>query len=733
MIAAALCNRASSPPLELWGGIECTRNRVADSYFDQLEWNGHRDAREDLERMAQLGIRTIRYPVLWECAAPDDGDSIDWRWADSRLPELKRLGMRPIVGLVHHGSGPLYTSLLDPGFPTKLASFARSLAERFPWVDAYTPVNEPLTTARFSALYGHWYPHARDDRSFATAMLIECRAVALAMQAIRGVQPDAKLVQTEDLGQTFSTSRLRYQAEFESERRWLTYDLLCGRVDRHHAMGSFLLWLGVPEAELEWFREHPCPPDVLGINYYVTSDRYLDHRLDQYPPELHGGNGHEPYVDTEAVRARPEGIAGARRVLNEAWARYRLPVAISEAHLGCSREEQLRWVWEIWKDALAAREDGASVMAVTIWSMLGTYDWDSLVTQARGHYEVGAFDVRGRVRRPTAVAGLAKDLAHHRKPSLPVLEQQGWWHCPQRLHRDCGDRERVAGRPIVIAGATGTLGQAFGRICRERRIAYQLLNRRELDIADPVSVQGVFERLNPWACINAAGYVRVDEAERDRAQCIRENVRGPRVLATVCASAGMPLVTFSSDLVFNGRRRSPYAETAPVDPLGIYGLSKAAAERHVLKCHTGALVVRTSAFFGPWDEYNFLTVLVRELMAGREVVVPNDLTVSPTYVPDLVHATLDLLIDGAAGLWHLANEGEITWEGLALRILEHFDLEPRGLVGRPAESLGWTARRPKYSVLTSVQGRLMPALSDSLTRYVAARQPAFHPAPVPHV
>ena len=134
-----------------------------------MEWARRRI--DDLERFAALGTRTLRYPILWERIAPDGLASADWRWADERLTRLRDLGIRPIVGLVHHGSGPRDTSLVDPLFSEKLQVFARAVAERYPWVDAYTPVNEPLTTARFSGLYGHWYPHGQSDCTFAQALL----------------------------------------------------------------------------------------------------------------------------------------------------------------------------------------------------------------------------------------------------------------------------------------------------------------------------------------------------------------------------------------------------------------------------------------------------------------------------------------------------------------------------------------------------------------------------------
>src|SRR5689334_1999480 len=214
------------PPLELWAGIECTVNRVGNIYFDQLERNGHAARINDLDLIAGLGIRTLRYPVLWERTAPLGLDRADWTWADARLTRLRQLGIKLIVGLLHHGSGPPYTSLIDPAFAAEFAGYARAVAERYECVENYTPVNEPLTTARFSGLYGHWYPHGQDGLVFAQALLAECRATVLAMRAIREINPAARLIQTEDLGKTYSTPQLTYQAEFENERRWLTFDLL---------------------------------------------------------------------------------------------------------------------------------------------------------------------------------------------------------------------------------------------------------------------------------------------------------------------------------------------------------------------------------------------------------------------------------------------------------------------------------------------------------------------------
>ena len=120
------------PPLALWGGLEATVNRVRDRYFSQMEQNGHDKRIADLDRFAALGIKALRYPVLWELVAPNGLQQADWSWPDERLPALRDLGITPIVGLVHHGSGPRDTSLPDPAFADKLAAYAGAVAAAIP-------------------------------------------------------------------------------------------------------------------------------------------------------------------------------------------------------------------------------------------------------------------------------------------------------------------------------------------------------------------------------------------------------------------------------------------------------------------------------------------------------------------------------------------------------------------------------------------------------------------------
>ncbi len=425
-------------PLAVWGGVECSVVRLRDAWRDQIRETGHHARDGDLALIAGLGIGTLRAPVLWERCSPGPA-WCGWEWHDARLAEMRRLGLAPIIGLLHHGSGPPDTGLLDAALPEGLAAHATRVAARYPWALDWTPVNEPLTTARFSGLYRQWYPHDDDIGRFLVMVAIQCRAVLLSMRAIRARIPAARLVQTEDLGRVFSTAPLAAQAAHENERRWLSLDLLCGRVDFGHPWRRRFEQAGVARGWLDELQTGEAAPDVIGINYYVTSDRFLDHRSSRYPARVRTGAADARYADTEAVRAgvAPDRLGWAER-LREAWARYGRPLAATEVHLGCAEEiEQVRWLMQAWEAAAEVRAEGVDMRAVTPWALFGGVDWDSLLRRRQGHYEAGAWDVRGDPPRPTllarAVAGLAREggFAH------PGLEAPGWWQRLDRLHPGC--------------------------------------------------------------------------------------------------------------------------------------------------------------------------------------------------------------------------------------------------------------------------------------------------------
>ncbi|WP_129586273.1 family 1 glycosylhydrolase [Sphingomonas montana] len=497
-------------PLELWGGVECTVNRTGDHYRDQTKLSGHEERLSDLDLFADLGVKALRYPILWERTMPDPAAAPDWRWPDARLHRMRALGIRPIAGLVHHGSGPRHTSLLDDGFATGLGHYAGLVAARYPWVAAWTPVNEPLTTARFAALYGHWYPHAQDARAFWCALLNQIDGTRAAMRAIRRINPAARLIQTEDIGHTSATAPLEQQAAFDNVRRWASWDLLFGRVTPDHPLHGALARMGLGD-RLRRIAYDPCPPDVIGVNHYLTSDRFLDHRLDRYPARLHGGNGTVAYADTEAVRAvraQPPGLAGA---LRDSWQRYGVPIAVTEVHNGSTRDEQLRWAAEGWDMAVALRAEGVDVRAVTAWSLLGSHGWNTLLT-GEGKYEPGVFDLATGTPQPTALAELWRGLPHGALRH-PVADEPGWWRRPERLlyaRPDTVPTMAVEDGPMLAILGGGEVANAFARVCVLRGLRHVVLTDRawdgELDghPSDGGTIWGVID-LTGRTCCMASG------------------------------------------------------------------------------------------------------------------------------------------------------------------------------------------------------------------------------------
>jgi dTDP-4-dehydrorhamnose reductase len=713
---------------EIWGGIECTINRVNHRFFDQLKYSQHYTREGDIGLIADLRIKKIRYPVLWEKHQPQISNEIDWTWTDKRLSLLRDKNIDIIAGLVHHGSGPVFTNLLDDNFPVLLAEYARKVAEKFPWLEYYTPINEPLTTARFSGLYGLWYPHKTSGKDFAKMLLNEMKATVLAMEEIRKVNPNAKLVQTEDLGKTYSTKKLRYQAKFENERRWLTYDLLCGKVDEKHLMWKHFRNLRIPEKDVRFFLEHPCIPDVFGFNHYVTSERYLDENLSAYPKRTHGGNGRDCYADVEVARVEVEEETGIEVLLKEAWDRYQKPIAITEVHLHCHREEQLRWFKYVWNACVNVQAKGVKIKGVTAWALLGSFGWNRLLTKPRGVYEPGVFDLRSGKPRPTALAKFIKHLTSQHEIH-PVSHEVGWWQRSSRLIfqktiNDSIHRLVLNGnhKPLLIIGKNGTLGRAFARICYERSIPFVLLGREECDITNRSTIDQVIDRYNPWAIINAAGYVRVDDAEADGDCCFNLNTYGPVNLAEACLQHHIKFLTFSSDLVFDGQQNKPYIVSDIVNPLNIEGSSKEKREQLVLKTSRESLAIRTAAIFGRWNEYNCLHYVINNLSKQQQITVENDLCISPTYVPDLVNNSLDILIDDEKGIWHITNRGVTTWSELAFEVAAKWRLNNMFINSLPAKDISYQAQRPQYSVLKSEKGIVLPSLDNALQRFYNERK-----------
>ena len=606
---------AGGAALELWGGHECTVNRVHDAWFDQTIRAGHEDRPEDVALFAGLGICKLRYPALWERISPRHADERDFTWTDQRLAEIRDRGMEAILTLCHHGSGPHYTSLLDESFAPGLARHAAAVAERYPWVEDYTPVNEPLTTARFSALYGFWYPHQRDEGAFWLALLNETDATRLSMRAIRQVNPNARLVQTDDLGFCHASEPLQPEADFQNQRRWMGWDLLCGKVVPGHALWDRLASFGLVD-RLRAIAEDPCPPDVIGINHYLSSERLLDHRI-----ELHGARGLAdraigetggvPHVDVDAARSMPGEVIGLAGLLDQAWNRYRLPIAVTECHNGSTREEQARWFIDAWDTVEGLRSQGIDVRALTAWSLLGSYDWNRMVTTNAGHYEPGIFDLRGGKPRPTLMAEVLKALAEGRRPSGPGLDVPGWWREERRAMAaqpgggfalTLGPRPAPSPKPLAIIG-DGDMAEMVARACEARGLHYLLLGHASL---------GQLGAASPWALFDATEPARRLDMQE---------------LAAICRNTGAIGATL--------RQHHADEDAQPVPP--------------------ELLLVATAPLFTA-DEDGFEAQLVDALDAGEHVEVDARQDWNAAYAPTVIDGVLDLLLDRATGRVHFVAE-----------------------------------------------------------------------------
>ena len=383
------------------------------------------------------------------------------------------------------------------------------------------------------------------------------------MRAIRArIARSAELVQTEDAGSTARdtgcspTGGVREPSALAEPR-----SAHAAGWTREHPLWRYLAEHGAADEALALVRdEHAVPPDVIGLNYYVTSDRYLDDRLDRYPARSHGGNGAAALCRRRGgARAAASACAVIADVLARGLAAIRLPVAITEAHSGARVRSRCAGWSKPGRARAGGATRGADVRAVTAWALLGIvglgFAGDA---DARRHYEPGAFDVhRGRRRvRPRSRAVVA-DLAAGRRPrrirclSAPGLVAASrrrpltWRHA--RPHPRSPAARGTLGRCVRPARASCAGCALRAPVAAGARHRGSRSGARRVD------------RWQPWAVVNAAGYVRVDEAEQRRARVPpRQHRRAGDAGGAPAARRGIQLVTFSSDLVFDGAARPPY-------------------------------------------------------------------------------------------------------------------------------------------------------------------------------
>ena len=223
--------------------------------------------------------------------------------------------------------------------------------------------------------------------------------------------------------------------------------------------------------------------------------------------------------------------------------------------------------------------------------------------------------------------------------------------------------------PILVTGGSGQLAMALEAAAN---VPLRRVGRPDFDFDRPETIEACFLATDPWLVVNAAAYTAVDAAEADQDAAYRANRDGPAELARLCAAAGIPLIHVSTDYVFDGAKDSPYLETDPVAPQGVYGASKLAGEQAVLASGAHAIILRTAWVYAHTGK-NFVRTMLNVGRTRDKLTVVADQVGCPTSAADLADAILVIaarLRDGGwsaefGGVFHAAGTGETSWHGLA--------------------------------------------------------------------
>ena len=364
-------------------GIENSNPTIANGTVrvDEMAKCGHYEHwQKDFELVQELGIRFLRYgpPIHTTFLGPG---RYDWAFADATFADLLRRNIAPIVDLCHFGVPDWIGNFQNPDFPWLFAGYARAFAERFPWVQLYTPVNEMYICAQFSALHGWWNEQLATHPAFVTALKYIVKANVLAMRAILEVRADAIFIQSESSEYFHAENPAAIRpAEIMNARRFLSLDLnYGGRVNSE--MYEYLMDNGMTRNEYHFFMhnnlKHHC---IMGNDYYKTNE----HRV--------SADG--------STRAAGE-IFGYHVITSQYHDRYRLPVMHTETNLwqGPNGDEAVNWLWKEWANVLRVRNDGVPVVGFTWYSLTDQVDWDTALRRNNGRINpLGLYDLDRNIR-----------------------------------------------------------------------------------------------------------------------------------------------------------------------------------------------------------------------------------------------------------------------------------------------------------------------------------------------
>lgn len=280
---------------------------------------------------------------------------------------------------------------------------------------------------------------------------------------------------------------------------------------------------------------------------------------------------------------------------------------------------------------------------------------------------------------------------------------------------------------VLVVGAGGQLGEAMvaGLSTRHEVIARV---RADLDVANPTAVRQQIAAIAPDAIVNCAAYTNVDGAEEEPAAALAVNAWAPRAMARAAAEIDATLVHFSTDFVFDGQATRPYTEDDVPNPRGAYAMSKllgewlaAGAPRHY--------ILRVESLFGGRRAKSSIDLLAEGIRGGRPVRAFADRTVSPSFVDDVVLATMTLLDrQPSSGVYHCVNSGQATWVEVARELARLADRPDATIEAVRMADAKLRAPRPLYAALSNDKlraiGVALPSWQDALSRYARIRQSA---------
>jgi dTDP-4-dehydrorhamnose reductase len=264
--------------------------------------------------------------------------------------------------------------------------------------------------------------------------------------------------------------------------------------------------------------------------------------------------------------------------------------------------------------------------------------------------------------------------------------------------------------PLLIIGRNGMLGRAFIELCQREKISFEAVDVPEIDLTRRESVAGVVKPQFKLV-VNCAAWTDVDGAETNESAATEVNGQGVANLADVCNRAGITVVHYSTDYVFDGSGSQPYSVDHPINPIGAYGRSKAVGEKKLSEIGGSYLCVRTSWLYAPWGK-NFVLTIARLAREKESLRVVNDQVGRPSSSQALAANTLRLVQSGATGVFHLTDGGQCSWFDLATRIAAKVASSCR-VEPCSSDEYPRPARRPAYSVLDlskaeSILGPLNP-------------------------